>query len=659
MARSQQTRLARRARSQSVCEAVTAAHWADPSATNEFIAQQTGFHPSTVARYRKRICGDVALSVRAATLQSGDLAASSEADGSLVGSVPVRDLLADLARTAFAAHLGEEQPDFDPQIRRAGPGQDADYQANGFIGESRRRGLDPVEVAAAVAQRICDEPAIERVEASGPGFVNITLSDSFLASCLLDDRCDTGGGMVSDRRRVVVDYSSPNVAKEMHVGHLRSTIIGDALVRMFEFDGADVVPQNHIGDWGTPFGMLIEHLADLGASTEVGDLQPHEMGDLYRAARAKFGSDSDFCERSRRRVVLLQDGHRESTEVWKALRDASCAHFREMYRDLGVLLDDDDIFGESAYKLMLLGIVSELAGKNLLEESEGALCAFPSGFNARDGSSLALIVRKADGGYGYAATDLAAIRYRTMQLGATHVVYVVGSPQATHLSMVFAVAQAAGWLDGTEISHAAFGSVLGPDGKMLKSREGEAAPLSGLIDAAIRQVSDMAADRDDVGDDEVATIAVSALKYADLSNDRVHDYTFDAERMASWDGNAGPYLLYAHTRAAAVLRRAHRPLTDRFEGEVQITQPSERRLALTLLEFDHDFDIALQQLSPQVLCAYAYSLARAFTRFYEECPILDDQSPATTESRLELCHLAAGRLRLVLSLLGIETVDRM
>ena len=647
-----------RRRSRSAREAVVAAHRADPSATNEVIAQQTGFHPSTVARYRKRITADTELSVPV-TDPRINLVASSPAGISLVGPVLIHDMLAEAVHAAFADHLGEEVDGFDAHIRRAGRGQDADYQANGLIGAARRRGLDPVEAAAAVAQRISDDPAIEHAEASGPGFVNITLSDSFLGSCLMEHRSDDNHLTSLNQKRVVVDYSSPNVAKEMHVGHLRSTIIGDALVRMFEFEGADVLPQNHIGDWGTPFGMLIEHLTDLGIAADAAGLQPHEMGDLYRAARAKFDNDSGFCERARHRVVLLQEGDLDSTAVWEALRGASCAHFSDVYRDLGVLLDDDDIRGESAYQPTLKEIVIELQSKGLITDSDGALCAFPAGFKTRDGSPLPLMVRKADGGYGYAATDLAAIRYRTQELDASHLVYVVGSPQSTHLAMVFAVAQAAGWLDGVEISHAAFGSVLGPDGKMLRSREGEAAPLAELIDAATQQVRDMTADRDGVGDDEVSAIAVSALKYADLSNDRVHDYTFNPERMASWDGNTGPYLLYAHTRAVSVLRRAGLLPADTSDNTPRISDPAERQLALTLLEFDHDFDIALEQLSPQVLCAYAYSLARSFTRFYEQCTILDDQSPATTMSRLVLCQIAADRLRLVLSLLGIETVDRM
>ena len=570
-------------------------------------------------------------------------------------------LLINLTRAAFASYLDEELHDFDPHIRRADAQQNADYQANGLIGESRRRGLNPVEVAAAVARRISDNPAIETAEASGPGFLNIRLSNSFLASCLRHHKPDADHGTSTDvkTKRVVIDYSAPNVAKEMHVGHLRSTIIGDALARMFEYDGAEVVRQNHIGDWGTPFGMLIEHIADLGTPVEASDLKPDEMGDLYRAARAKFDDDSEFRERSRHRVVLLQGGDRWTKQVWETLCEASYTHFREVYRNLGVLLTDDDIRGESTYQPMLSDVIDELIEKNLLEESDGALCAFPSGFQTRDGSPLPFIVRKADGGYNYATTDLAAIRYRTQELCATHIVYTVGSPQSLHLSMLFAVAREAGWLEGVEVAHAAFGSMLGTDNKTLRSREGKAAPLSDLVDETVQQVNDMAADRDGVGDDEVAAIAQSALKYADLSNNRVRDYVFDPKRMASWDGNTGPYLLYAYTRVASVFRQAGRPLTGRFKGELQITQQSERQLALKLLEFDHDFDIALQQLNPHVLCTYAYSLARAFTRFYEECHILNEHSPVTTESRLELCQLTANQLRLVLSLLGIATVDHM
>ncbi len=572
-------------------------------------------------------------------------------------------MLADLVRAGFAAYVGDPAAaDFDPRIRRAGPRQQgADYQADGLIGEARRRGLDPAEAAEAVAAWLCERDEVSWAGPSGNGFVNIAVSDRHIAECLMALRGPSGGGVgqAAEPRRVVVDYSSPNIAKEMHAGHLRSTIIGDALVRMLEFDGADVILQNHIGDWGTPFGMLIEHLVDRGVTAEAAaELGAAEMGAEYRAARSRFDSDSGFADRARRRVVELQAGDAGTTQMWEGLRDASTAHFAQIYRDLGVLLDDEHIRGESAYQPQLGEVVDELDDKGLLVDDGGALCAFPDGFKTRDGRALPLIIRKADGGYGYAATDLAAIRYRTQTLGADYLVYVVGSPQTSHLEMVFAVARDAGWLDGVEISHAAFGSVLGADGKMMKSRDGETVPLTGLFDAAVAQVAAAAEDRGEAADDDIAEVARAALKYADLSHDRVHDYTFDPERMAQWDGDTGPYLLYAHTRAVSVFRRAERDIGAAFKGELAVGGLAERQLGLTILEFDQSMDAAVDQLAPQVLCSYAYSLARSFTRFYEECPILDETAGGG-EDRLELCQLAASRLRLVLSLLGIDTVDSM
>ena len=653
---------------QNAHEAVAAAHRVDPSATNEQIGICTGFHANTVARYRKRV---LAASARTQADASSDGLLSAPGAGAMsAGTGPeldpaeqgltVNELLARIVTDAYAAHLGERLDGFDPRIRRAGANQNADYQANGIIGDSRRRRLDPAVAAAAAAETIGEHPAVSGASGSGPGFVNITMSDQYLGA-QIGHLSDTGDGELGESagRRVVVDYSSPNVAKEMHVGHLRSTIIGDALVRMFELDGADVVLQNHIGDWGTPYGMLIEHLLDTAAVEQVAEMTAKEMGGLYRAARKRFDNDDSFANSARQRVVALQSGDPVSTQAWNALRDASKRHFSQIYRDLGVLLDDDAIHGESAYHSTLPEVIAELESKGLLTESDGALCVFLEGFTARDGSPLPLIVRKADGGYNYATTDLAAVRYRTQQLKADHLVYVVGAPQSTHLAMVFAAAEKAGWLDGVEATHVAFGSVLGTDGKMLKSREGEPASLSGLLRTAVQQVTDVAADRAGVTDSDLAAIAVSAVKYADLSTNRVNDYIFDPQRMASWDGDTGPYLMYAHTRAAAVLRRGGVKAGQKLGTQIEINHPTEHHLALKLLEFDHDFEAALAQLDPQGLCAYAYSLARAFTSFYEQCPVLDAGTAAMSGSRLRLCQTAAARLRQALWLLGIEIADRM
>jgi arginyl-tRNA synthetase len=423
----------------------------------------------------------------------------------------------------------------------------------------------------------------------------------------------------------------------MHVGHLRSTVIGDAAARLLDWLGHDVRRANHLGDWGTPFGMLVEHLVDTGAGT-VDDLNG-----FYRAARARFDADAGFRDRSRRRVVALQGGDTETLALWRRLVDESQRHFLAVYGRLGVTLTAPDFRGESSYQDMLAGVVDDLDAQGLLRVSDGALCAFPPGFTGRSGEPLPLIVRKSDGGFGYAATDLAALRHRVGDLGATRLLYVVGAPQAMHFAMVYAVARQAGWLpDGVAWEHVAFGSILGPDGRMFRSRAGESVSLAALLDDAVQRATAL------TGDPAVAeAVGIGAVKYADLSADRLSDYVFDFDRMLALTGDTGPYLQYAHARARSILDRA-----AAAPGRIRLTDPAERALALELLAFAPMVGQVAGSLEFHRLAAHLYTVATAFSAFFVRCPVRT-APPGVRESRLALCDLTARTLREGLGLLGI------
>ena len=552
-------------------------------------------------------------------------------------------------------------PGADPVLRVSDRG---DYQANGVMALAKRLSRPPREVADEIAVGL-DLAGIATVEVAGPGFLNLTLTPEFLDRQLRSQLTDDHLGLEAPEppRRVVIDYSAPNVAKEMHVGHLRSTVIGDALARMYRFAGHQVIARNHVGDWGTPFGMLIEHLLDLGEDAAISSLSIGDLDAFYRSARTKFDDDDTFKERSRLRVVALQAGDPETRRLWKILVDQSVAYFTEVYTKLDVTLVADDVVGESFYNDLLAGIVADLGTAGLIEESGGALCVFPPGFTNRDGERLPLIVQKRDEGFGYAATDLAAVRDRVDRLHADEMLYVVGAPQSQHFEMVFAVARMAGWLpDRVRCEHVAFGNVLGPDRKMFKTRAGETVKLVDLLDEAIDRAQVALADRgvllDDVARHELATqIARAAVKYADLSTERQRDYVFDLDRMLAFEGDTGPYLQYAHARVASIFRRLGEPV-DFDDVVFTLGVPQERDLALGLLEFPEAFAQSLEALGPHRLCAYLFDLAQRFTAFYDACPVLNAEEPTRTE-RLALCALTSRTLATGLSVLGIESPDQM
>jgi arginyl-tRNA synthetase len=565
----------------------------------------------------------------------------------------------------MAAAFGEEYADVDPVVRRSQSDRFGDFQMNGAMGLAKRVGRPPRDVAAAIVEKVDLSDVAASVEIAGPGFVNVTLLASWLGAAVEAATADvrSGVGSAGVVETVVVDYSSPNVAKEMHVGHLRSTVIGDALVRVLSYVGHRVVRQNHLGDWGTQFGMLIEHLTSVGS--DGGSIE--DLNALYREASERFKADPAFAERARRRVVELQGGDEAALSLWRGLVAESQRHFEAAYEQLGVTVTADDVRGESFYNDMLDDTVAELESLGLLRMDAGALCAFPAGFVGRDGSPLPLIVRKSDGGYGYAATDLAALRYRVRELGATRVAYVVDARQSSHFAMVFAVAEQAGWLgEGpgrARAEHVAFGTILGPDGRPFRTREGDTVRLAELLSEAIERAAAVVAEKSgDLPEQEQRLVAravgIGGVKYADLANDRVKDYVFDWDRMLAKEGNTAPYLQYAHARIKSMLARAE---LEGFAagGPVVVEHPAERALALQLLGFDEAVQVTALHLEPHRLCTYLFELASAFTTFYEGCPVLRAESDGVRASRLLLAGLTARVLRVGLDLLGIETPDRM
>ena len=498
------------------------------------------------------------------------------------------------------------------------------------------------------------------------GFVNISAKPEWLSRNISILLSDPRLGVLEDKKQTIaVDYSAPNVAKEMHVGHLRSTVIGDSIARMLEFKGHRVIRENHVGDWGTPFGMLIEHLLDLGEDQAANDLGVGDLDSFYKQARAKFVSDDEFANRSRNRVVLLQGGDMETLRLWRVLVDESMRYFNEVYAMLGVLLTDEDIRGESSYQELLPEVVERLRAGGILENSEGAEVVFPGGWVNRDGEPLPMIIRKGDGGYNYSTSDLACIIDRVERLDCDEFLYVVGTPQKQHFEMVFQVAEQAGFMDGSHRAvHVNFGSVLDTDGKVLKSREGEVIKLHDLLNEAIRRAEDSINEKNPelVGSerDVVArTVGIGAVKYADLSTERTKDYVFDWERMLSFEGNTAPYLQYAYARISSIFSKWGGERDNLKEAKMIISKPEELSLSRRLVEFPTVLDDTISSYSPHKLCTHLHSIASSFASFYENCNILRESSGEIARSRLALCELTAMELRLGLGLMGIGVPERM
>ena len=494
------------------------------------------------------------------------------------------------------------------------------------------------------------------------GFLNFSADSDWLSELLQEALIDDRLRVSTEKSRVIViDYSSPNVAKHMHVGHLRSTVIGDALNRMLTHKGHRVVPENHIGDWGTPFGMLIEHLIDMGIDS---DSQNIDLSTFYSDARAKFDSDSEFSSRSRARVVRMQSSEPETIELWQMLVDRSLIHFNEVYQRMGVLLTNDDLAGESKYEAALPGIVNKLAERGLLEESDGAKVVYLDGWKNREGEPLPLIIQKADGGYNYATSDLACILDRIENVGSRDLLYIVGAEQAQHFAMVFEVARNAGFMDeGVNAIHVPFGLVMGTDGKKLASRTGGAVHLNDLLIEAVERADAIVAEKTPhLSNQERAEVAkmlgIGAIKYADLSTDRCNNYTFEWEKMLSFDGNTAPYLQYAHARICSIFSKDEIDRGSTLDAEIILVHEREVALARALIGYPEALDSACSSHSPHKLATQLHVIAQAFGSFYEVCPVLNAEYK-TKISRLALCDLTARTLQTGLELLGIDSPQRM
>ncbi|HEY1217277.1 MAG TPA: arginine--tRNA ligase [Bryobacteraceae bacterium] len=570
-------------------------------------------------------------------------------------------LLEPALTAAISDALDLPSADIDPLIRNS---EFSDYQSNVALGLAKSLGIPPREVARRVVEQLAMTSGIESVEISGPGFINIRISDLWIADQLKSMASDRRLGVSAASRPIVIpiDYSAPNVAKEMHVGHLRTTIIGDCLARVLDFLGHSVVRQNHIGDWGTPFGMLIEHLLELeatGGDVALVELDPNAF---YQAARARFDEDNEFADRARRRVVLLQSGHAKTIEHWRALVAMSKAYFNNVYSILDITLGDTDLAGESTYNAQLKGVCDELEARGIAVESEGALCVFLEGRTGRDGRPLPLIIRKSDGGYSYATTDLATVRHRIHELNGKRIVYVIGVTQSLHLEMVWETARLAGWVPPeVELVHVKVGSVLGRDKKLLRTRSGTPMRLMALVEEALARAKVVVEQaRPDLSletrDQISPKVAIGAVKYADLSVAHDTDYVFDAARMTMFTGNTGPYLQYAAARTRSILRKSGSwdgARTFAFDLE------AERNLALKLVEFADVVDNVGASLAPHLLCTYLHDVARSFSVFYEECPVLGAGTPTLRESRLALTFVTGRVLELGLGLLGISVPSQM
>ena len=556
--------------------------------------------------------------------------------------------------------------DCDPNVITASQPGFGDYQSNGVMSIAKKVATNPRQLASDVAEKITADanPLIAKLEVAGPGFINIHLSDTALMQRASEIYSDTRKLIPTANKadKIVVDYSSPNLAKEMHVGHLRGTIIGDCLARVLERQGHEIIRQNHVGDWGTQFGMLISYMRELRASQ--GNL-PTELSDLesfYRAAKERFDADPTFADTARRSVVKLQSGDADHLVAWQQFIDESLKHCQELYDKLNVTLSRKDLKAESFYNKDLEGVVKKLEDASLLSISNGARCVFMQEFTGKDGNPLPVIIQKTDGGYLYATTDLAAVQFRSLNLKAERSLYVVDARQSLHFQQVFAVARKAGFASkNISLEHIAYGTMMGSDGRPFKTRSGDTIKLVDLIDEAIRRAHELVSRKnpglDEATYSEIAEkVGIAAVKYADLSKNRTSDYVFDWSSMLSFEGNTAPYLMYAYARIRSILKKQ-----DSNLDSLQITSVSEsaeRNLLLKIMQLPEVVDIVARDCYPNLLCNYLYELAGFFMRFYESCPILKADAQLR-DSRLALSALTANTLKLGLDLLGIETLEKM
>ncbi|MYN90767.1 arginine--tRNA ligase, partial [Salmonella enterica subsp. enterica serovar 4,12:i:-] len=555
--------------------------------------------------------------------------------------------------------------DCEPQVRQSAKVQFGDYQANGMMAVAKKLGMAPRQLAEQVLTHLDLSGIASKVEIAGPGFINIFLEPAFLAEqvqqALASDRL---GVSQPTRQTIVVDYSAPNVAKEMHVGHLRSTIIGDAAVRTLEFLGHHVIRANHVGDWGTQFGMLIAWL-EKQQQENAGDMALADLEGFYRDAKKHYDEDEAFAERARNYVVKLQSGDTYFREMWRKLVDITMTQNQITYDRLNVTLTRDDVMGESLYNPMLPGIVADLKAKGLAVESEGATVVFLDEFKNKEGDPMGVIIQKKDGGYLYTTTDIACAKYRYETLHADRVLYYIDSRQHQHLMQAWTIVRKAGYVpDSVPLEHHMFGMMLGKDGKPFKTRAGGTVKLADLLDEALERARRLVAEKNpDMPADELEKLAnavgIGAVKYADLSKNRTTDYIFDWDNMLAFEGNTAPYMQYAYTRVLSVFRKANIDEQALASAPVIISEDREAQLAARLLQFEETLTVVAREGTPHVMCAYLYDVAGLFSGFYEHCPILSAENDAVRNSRLKLAQLTAKTLKLGLDTLGIETVERM
>ncbi|AUU12664.1 arginine--tRNA ligase [Proteus mirabilis] len=554
--------------------------------------------------------------------------------------------------------------DSEPLVRQSAKVQFGDYQANGVMGAAKKMGIPPRQLAEKILEHLDITDIADKVEIAGPGFINIFLSPVWVAQqaefALADEHLNI---TKVTPETIVIDYSSPNVAKQMHVGHLRSTIIGDASARTLSFLGHNVIRANHLGDWGTQFGMLIAYL-EKKQNENAADMALADLEEFYREAKKCYDEDEVFAERARNYVVRLQGGDEYCRTMWRKLVDITMQQNQLTYQRLNVTLTEDDIMGESLYNPMLPGIVADLKAKGLAVESEGATVVFLDEYKNKEGEPMGVIIQKKDGGYLYTTTDIACAKYRHEQLHANRVLYYIDSRQHQHLMQAWTIVRKAGYIpDSMSLEHHMFGMMLGKDGRPFKTRSGGTVRLTDLLDEAHERALTLIREKNpDMDEEELNNIArvvgIGAVKYADLSKNRTTDYIFDWDLMLSFEGNTAPYMQYAYTRVASIFKRADID-ESALTQPISLTQPHEKQLALRLVQFDETITQVAREGTPHVMCAYLYDLAQSFSGFYENCPILSAEDDNVRQSRLKLARLTAKTLKQGLETLGIETVDRM
>ncbi|WP_392565621.1 arginine--tRNA ligase [Utexia brackfieldae] len=575
----------------------------------------------------------------------------------------IQTLLTDKINQAMRAAGAPQES--DALIKQSAKVQFGDYQANGIMAAAKKLGCLPRQLAEKVVEQLDLTGIVEKVDIAGPGFINLFLDKHWLAKqselALADSKLNL---TITDHpQTVVVDYSAPNVAKEMHVGHLRSTIIGDATVRTLEFLGHHVIRANHVGDWGTQFGMLIAYLEKM-QNEHAEDMALSDLETFYRAAKKYYDEDAQFAEKARNYVVKLQGGDAYCAQMWRKLVDITMTQNLATYQRLNVTLGIEDTMGESIYNDMLPGIVADLKNRGLAVENEGATVVYLDEFKNKDGDPMGVIIQKRDGGYLYATTDIACVIYRYEKLKADRILYYTDSRQHQHLEQVWLIAHKADYIpDSLKLEHHMFGMMLGKDGKPFKTRSGDTIKLNDLLDEATERAAILIRQKNpDLTEAElnqiVDAVAIGAVKYADLSKNRTTDYVFDWDNMLAFEGNTAPYLQYAYTRVFSIFKKANIAL-DSVTGEILIDDEKERALATRLLQFEEAVEAVAKEGLPHILCAYLYDIATLFSSFYENCPILTAATEQQKQSRLKLAALTARTLNIGLTMLGIKTIEKM